>query len=518
MNRSLIARNALMLAGGLALAASIFVSIRDNLNEPWTAVRLAPSFALVRGEHLYSTPEKPPWTMVGYGPLYPVAYLPCAIATEPALAVTIGTLLAHLYVLVPLTLLATVFCKRLGQRSMEGGLAITWLPLTLFLAMLTSVAPSLHATTSWVHVDAPATGLFLLACWATLTHGDAARSRGSVAAGVLAGLALCCKINLLLSVAALAVFALWTKGWRQTALYLLCVAVTTGVVYGWAMLRDGIGPVIYNVGVTGRFPWCTAHQIGSYTLDGASYAFGDKIRTAFQLGYEYIRAYGVVALLAVAALGVAGPRQWRASRGSAGEMAVFFLLVAVMALPASIASVAKYGGSLNSYSLFTLPLALSVVFGVAMAAHNGRRGFVLAASVGFIGAVSIVAISAAAIRLPRAIAQKTSALEEAYATVKARPGECYFPFDPLAHILGEGCSRPNMDCVYSYAVARRPVDRIAFAAAMPERLRYVAVPRVIAFWGMPEIRRLLPEFDAASSALGLRRHDVWSKHEDSAQK
>ena len=64
------------------LSLSIPFSIADNLNRSWTSIRLAPSFALARGYPLYSLPDHPPWVMVGYGPFYPIAYVPCIFAKD----------------------------------------------------------------------------------------------------------------------------------------------------------------------------------------------------------------------------------------------------------------------------------------------------------------------------------------------------------------------------------------------------------------------------------------------------
>ena len=60
----------ILAALGLAIfACSVAVSVAKNLDFPWTSIRLAPAFALAQGLPLYSMPDKPPWVMVGYGPL-----------------------------------------------------------------------------------------------------------------------------------------------------------------------------------------------------------------------------------------------------------------------------------------------------------------------------------------------------------------------------------------------------------------------------------------------------------------
>ena len=100
---------------------------------------------------------------------------------------------------------------------------------------------------------------------------------------------------------------------------------------------------------------------------------------------------------------------------------------------------------------------------------------------------------------------------EAYDTVAKEPGRWYFPFDPLAHLLGEAKFRPNMDVVHSYAAAGSPVARAAFRSALPEDLQHIAVPPAFASWGIAEIRRLLPEYGRAARELDLEHHNVISR-------
>ena len=78
---------AIAAVGLVVLGLSIWVSVARNLDFPWTSIRLAPAFALANHIPLYSMPDKPPWVMVGYGPLYPVAYLPSVLARQPTAAV-----------------------------------------------------------------------------------------------------------------------------------------------------------------------------------------------------------------------------------------------------------------------------------------------------------------------------------------------------------------------------------------------------------------------------------------------
>jgi len=149
----------------VVFAISIWNAIGRNLDFPWTSIRLAPAFALAHGIPLYSMPDKSPWVMVGYGPLYPVAYLPSVLAHHPRSAVAIATILAHLYVLAPAGLIFSLLGKRARN---DNSRQVHWLFFLLLFALVSHLAPSLFYVTAGTHADAPAIGFFLLACYAIL--------------------------------------------------------------------------------------------------------------------------------------------------------------------------------------------------------------------------------------------------------------------------------------------------------------------------------------------------------------
>ena len=154
---------AILAAAVVVFCLSVWHSFHRNLDFAWTSIRLAPAFALVHGLPLYSAPDTPPWVTVGYGPLYPAAYLPSTLANNPGPAVAVATLLAHAYILVPVGLLCAACARRLRQEDSPS--RSHWSGLFLFFALLAGVVPSLNYVTTQVHVDAPALGLFLFAAW-----------------------------------------------------------------------------------------------------------------------------------------------------------------------------------------------------------------------------------------------------------------------------------------------------------------------------------------------------------------
>ena len=488
------------------LALAIWASIPRNLDLPWTSIRLAPAFALAKGLPLYSTPEQPPWVMVGYGPLYPVGYLPCVIAKHPVTAVTAATLLAHFYVLAPAALLCAAFARRL--RGDDNAVAVHWSVTFLLFALVTHVVPSLTYVTAGVHADAPTLGLFLLACYGVLRAESAAARelQWLIAGGVAAGLSATCKVNLMAGVAALAVWVFRRWGLKRTLVFVAAAAAAVGVVYAWAISRDGFAAVALNLRLPGRMPWFTFRELGTLALIGSSYEFADKLRAFANFAHSYLIDYGAVVLAILLVL----PRDKPEATASAARAVRFFLVIALVMLPASIASIAKYGGDVNSRALVSLPLALAGVFALALAAQRRDRLYALAPYAALLGLAAIVALPLGSAPATWATRNSTT-LGEAYAVISADPARWYFPYDPLGHLLAEGRFRPNIDVVYSYGTAGSPVDETAFRSALPERLRYVAVPPSVAEWGLTELNRLIPEYMQRDPQLTYAKHIVFSR-------
>ena len=492
-------------AATAVLVLSGWLSFQRNLDFAWTSVRLAPAFALTHGEPLFSSPGRPPWVMVGYGPLYPVAYLPSTLASAPAPAVAIGTVLAHVYILVPVGLLCAACARRLRGDGTDARLH--WGILLLLFALVAYIAPSLNYVLSHVHVDAPALGLFLVACWAVLRaeSAGAKAQQWLLIAGIAAGLSAACKVNLIAAAVGFLIWIAWFFGVRTGLKFVLGAVGAFATIYFVAMLRDGFAAVLLNLRLPGRMPWFTLQQVDTFTPGGTSYDAIDKLRTFLTILGDYVRHYGVVALAVVVAL----PTLNRISAPATRMTKLFLVLTAVM-LFASVASVGKSGGDVNSRALVTLPLALAALTAFATLSQPISRVTFATAYVAVAAATFVVALSAAANFLRWSV-KGSATLVEAHDTIASEPGRWYFPFDPLAHVLAEGKFRPNMDVVHSYAVAGSPVDRDAFRTALPDELEKIAVPPAYASWGIAEIRRLLPEYGRASRASDLEQHNVISR-------
>jgi hypothetical protein len=493
--------------GVLVFAVSIWNSVGRNLDFPWTSIRLAPAFALAHGIPLYSMPDKSPWVMVGYGPLYPVAYLPSVLAHHPRSAVAIATILAHFYVLVPAALIFSLLRK---SAKRESARPIHWLLFFLLFALVTHLAPSLLYVTAGVHADAPAIGFFLLGCFATLRAEFALpgnQTRWLLAAGIAAGLSAACKLNFAAVTIVMTIWGWRFFGWKRAALLFSASLLAALTVYSLAAWRGGLSPVLLNLTQPGKMPWFVFSEIEPMSLNGSSSEFSEKLRTFFAFSRDYLKVYGAIAL-AIFLLTFVAREDSRTDALS--RFVRFFLFLSLFLAPASIASVSKYGGDVNSRALVTLPLSFAAIFALASVAQRGPRSILAVMNAALAAAIFMVA-------LPlkdgpqKFSANTTPTLVEAYSVISTDPGRWYYPYDPLAHIMVEGKFRPSMDVIYSYAECGFPVDKDAFRAALPEDLHYLAIPPSVGAWGVTEIRRLLSDYGKPAPELNSTRHRVYSR-------
>ena len=493
---------AILIGGLIVFCASVWFSVVRNLDFPWTSIRLAPAFALTQGYPLYSMPDAAPWVMVVYGPLYPVMYLPATLAGSPLPAVTVATLLAHLYVLVPVGFLCVDCSRRL---RLEGAaLQLHWSLILFLFALVAFAVPSLNYVTTHVHVDAPAFGFFLSAAYCVLrAQSEMGNSvRWILLAGACAGLSAACKMNLAVATLGFFIWLFRFRGAKHALTFLSVSALGFCAIYAGAALRDGLAPVLLNLRLPAKMPWFTFQELGTLSLSGSSHDLVAKFHTFLTFTSSYLRDYGIVALALLLLLPALEQKS-----ASATQLVKFFLFLAVVMVLASIVSIGKAGGDVNSRALVSLPLALAAVLAFAILLQQARRSVMVAGLATFTALIFIVALASVGGLLRLSLKGNTT-LTEAYKTVSTGGSRWYFPFDPLAHLLAEKKFPPNMDVVHSYAMAGVPVDNAAFRSALPENLEYVAFPPQFVSWGADEIIRLLPEYSRVVSTPPLENHQV----------
>jgi len=242
-------------------------------------------------------------------------------------------------------------------------------------------------------------------------------------------------------------------------------------------------------------------------MNGISHEFSEKIRTFLFLSRDYLKTYGAIALAATL-IGFF-PRDSMVS-DRARRIVRFFLFLSLFLLPVSIASFGKYGGDANNRALLSLPLTLAAIFALADLVQRGHRSAIGAMYAGLAGAIFMVALPLKG-EWARLASIPTPTLVEAHRVISKNPTRWYFPCDPLAHLMVEGKFRPSIDVVHSYALSGFPIDESAFRSALPENLRYLAIPPLINDWGVSEMRRLLPDYNKPVPELSSERHRVYSR-------
>jgi hypothetical protein len=432
---------------------------------PWDVVRLAPTVGMARGFPLYSGRHDGAILSTMYGPFSAIAYLPAALAADPAVAAVAGRALACLYFFAPLYLV----CLHPGggddtpAEVRRGGF--------LLAALAALASPPLCYSATQIHSDAPALGLAGLAIWLAMRPGGTTGWGPALLASALGWLSVWSKQTMIVLPLCLPLWA-WAIAGAKAGLRCGVAAVATGGVIAAAfLLRFDRDAMLFNAVLwPGHLPW--------------------KGSTPGNLADALVELLPQILPFAVV-LG-AGPirRAW-ACHGSRS----WFLPVAVgvAMVPLALLGRVKKGGDLNSFSPALYPLLLACAARVVRYAANTEwRRPLVAALVGL-----------AALGVPAFIrdAKTYARLRPARAEVDylaAHPGAVYFPWHPLAHLVAEGRPTHHLHSVWERGVAGYPVPRDHAMGYIPGGCRFVAFP----------LKRLGPVVGFAWSFELLEHHDL----------
>lgn len=359
----------LLIVSYLLLASLLYYFTVQNLDSPWTSVRLAPTFALSQGYPLYSMSTEPPWVMIGYGPAYPLMYSPALLASTPTGAVLIATVVAHGFILIPITLLLKLAVSDTSISWSQAALIVVMLyPLLLLI-------PSVRWVTTLVAADAPTLGLILLSALSLLNLGAGPACRSTpllCLGGAFLGLAISSKANIAPAGLAFVLWLAWFHSIRTALVFALAACLTLSAVYGAALLLINPRAILLNFEVLGNFPWSAEY----FPLGVPEFGASQKQRILALKLLEISKETGVVVLAIILALSVPmrqiGRRILPPSQAARASM-LLLLLALTLVLPAA-ASVAKWGGAPNSWALFTLPLTLSALFALLHLMRRHPRG------------------------------------------------------------------------------------------------------------------------------------------------
>jgi hypothetical protein len=463
---------ALLPLATVATALVAWAAFRLVPHWTWSAARLAASARLAYGIPLYPAPDDAMVTGWVYGPVSALAYLPAVWAGEPLAALRAATWLNSFYFLLPPALLTLGLWRAPATR------------LPAAFAMLFATAALLAPYGLWygaaaLNADTVAFCLGALSCLAL------AREKLRPVAALLCVLATWTKqIEAPLALAQIG-FLAWRCSPRAAghyALWLAAAAVaTTAVFVGWfgfAGLWHGL------VTIPSRHPIEHA-RIGDLLL-------------------AFVRATGWVWVLALFL------RPWRPAAtpslpAAHRETALLFLLASIATLPGGIAAAAKAGGGENSLHPIAYAVYAGITFGVGLLSADSPR--VAARTLGALLAGLAVLLGLNLTRLVThdhlALANPGTQHREAYTFARARPGQTYYPCNPLIALMAERRDYPFDYGLYDWRLAGAAPDPARLRPLLPDTLTFIIYHEKDP---SHEMLRVFPEFS--------RRHEAgpWDLH------
>ena len=149
---------AVLIVAVLTFGRLVVAAVLGSVASDWNGARLAPTFALLSGYHLYYPAHEGPITNHVYGPVAAFAYLPAALFRTPTPAILAGALLQVTFVFGAML----AFVWRAGVRTAERRPPALACGLGACLVM--SRYPGTAYWFTMVHADGPSLALGLLAC------------------------------------------------------------------------------------------------------------------------------------------------------------------------------------------------------------------------------------------------------------------------------------------------------------------------------------------------------------------
>ncbi len=445
---------------GLVLAMVVSAGLAAPFS-PWDTVRIAPAMALLRGFPLYSGQSSGAVLSTMYGPVATLAYVPAALARDPAVAAILGRWLAFLYTFTPL-----VVCCAIKNAESDR----SWRRAVLVLATFgLLVAPSLQYSTTFLHADAPALGLMGLACLLAARPGGP-----GVAPAVVCILAILTKQTMVALPFALIVAAWLDSGRNAAVRFALILAVTAAVFLGitcWFLDWDAF--VLNLVKIPGGVPW-----------RGES-----PTNLAVTAAELIVHGLPFLVALGLCFLGVAEDE-------SSVRRSRVFMLAAVALAPMAILGRVKQAGDVNSFSPALYPLLLAVASRAVASPPPRliRNGAVVAIAL-------LIAFGSMRLAEDVRLLTKERRFDTETAYLHAHPGEVYFPWNPAAHIAVEGRPTHHLFSAWERGVAGFPVSETHLRSALPPGCRFVAFP----------LKRLGPMVGFGSCIQMLERCDLLAK-------
>lgn len=429
-------------AAGLAVVSwSLICTVPDI---QWNSARLAAPFALAANQPLYALRDSGQHLGWGYGPGFPLWYLPVTLATSPTVALVLAGLMNLLTWLAPIAVI-------LRAAGLDWRMAISG-------AVLGGVLLTGHAVTaygfSFVHVDAVclAAGLLSGAALHRAATGGSARWLHLAALALVFGI---WTKQIAVMLAPAFVCWLWTAGQHRLIWPLVFWCVVYGAAASWAVFRFfGAEEVLFNLWlVHARNPWRGGWEI-------------------LLRDFRHLLISSAV-WLPLAALAVWLGRRTRPSvhAGNRCSLPGLLLWAGLWQLPLGLTAMLKDGGGLNSvHSVhFAFVAGLIVTLRACGRPLPPLAPGVRASLVGLWLVAIAVPLAGAGWRIARDHGRWTlsHAVDELATLARRQPGRYYFPWNPLVTLMVERKVQPFDNALYYLWVTglEPPAEKIR--AAVP---------------------------------------------------
>lgn len=492
-DRDLLSRFLLaVLPAMLVIVLGVFVARFVN-TDLWhlNALRLTPSFALVRGYQLYYGAGEGPVLDYIYGPITALVYLPAVVANSPIIALVVAQLISVALFFIPILWLHTGCHPELARPTLPTVYAFIWFCLVTFYSR------ALSYSAFAVHADAPALGLGAGACAVLYRHDIPPGFWRSLLSAGLAVLAIATKQTMLALPLALSIYVLAVSGWRSFVDYLFCLGATCAVLGAILLSTVDVPAFLFNVvTLPASFPIeATKRWVGTFL----AHMCWPLIIVAFVLVADAVLVR----------------RPWRGPRSYIKDHRwLLFVLVGVSLMPEAYLGSVKFGGDVNSFSLSIYFLWTAVTLGLSSLSSarstlnrdmTRKWGAALLASVAalfsLVQAPSIRDIDASVASWP------VQRVVQAYDYARRNPGEMYFPDQPLSVLMAEGKLYHFLYGVYDREVAGLAVTEAHLRAHIPPHVTLVDCTRHIS----SAVEKLLPEFSRRISVEDLPGWTVCAK-------
>jgi hypothetical protein len=462
----------LILGAGLILSITLVGRVWNAPQNEFYAGRLAPTFAILSPKyHLYVGSTPGPVLSTIYPPIGYLAYLPATISGTPAAAMMIAAVVSVLMTLVPFAFLA---CELVVQKSWgrwSAGAAVVL--FGLLDLEYTDVVGGIHA-------NIPGVGLAMSGAWA-LVHARRHPSRGVFLSAVFMSASVWAYQQMVPALAAGFFLTLATLGTRRALLYAVSAFLTGMALFGVFWITFGGADMFFNIWTLPKsHPWMgnptTPQEPSSWIYSGQ---LGTRLKS---IGYLFQKMWINAAVLWTFAASLIAETCLTAKSGvRCGVAAPIWVLscIGVALLPTATLAAVKVGGSSDSYGIALYFIAAAVAVGLARFLEGpgrpgNREAFCKLVPIAMMAVFGIAAVPSWGLYFKPGREPSASAAQRAYEYLRAHPGQVFFPWHPLSHLLSSGELTHFDPAIYDRDLARMTLPASAFLAGCPEKFSSVA--------------------------------------------